>query len=119
MNLSYNLIKNKDKIVKRKSLYAQMKQQIEGMEKQMQDKEGTIETLERQLVQAGIKNKTMQGTMEINKKVAETKANFDKEFNETRALQQQIRTDSKQTLNNEKSKLSDILNNLPIRQENK
>ena len=52
--LSETDIKNKDKIVKRKSLYAQMKQKIDGMEKQMQDKEGNIETLERHLVQAGI-----------------------------------------------------------------
>ena len=43
--LSETDIKNKDKIVKRKSLYAQMKQKIDGMEKQMQDKKGTIETL--------------------------------------------------------------------------
>ena len=115
--LSETDIKNKDKIVKRKSLYAQMKQKIDGMEKQMQDKEGTIETLERQLVQAGIKNKTMQGEMEINRKVAETKANYDKEYNETKSLQNQIRQDSKKTLEGEKSKLQEILNNLPIRQE--
>ena len=117
--LSETDIKNKDKIVKRKSLYAQMKNQIEGMEKQMQDKEGTIETLERQLVQSGIKNKTMQGEMEINRKVAETKANYDKEYNETKSLQQQVRDETKRTLENDKSKLADLLNNLPIKQENK
>ena len=32
------------------------------------DKDGTIETLERQLVQAGIKGKVMQADMEITKK---------------------------------------------------
>ena len=68
-------------------------------------------------MQAGIKNKTMQGEMEINRKVAETKANYDKEYNETKSLQNQIRQDSKKTLEGEKSKLQEILNNLPIRQE--
>ena len=117
--LSETDIKNKDKIVKRKSLYAQMKNQIEGMEKQMQDKEGTIETLERQLVQAGIKNKTMQGQMEVSRKVAETKAAAENEFKETKTLQQQIRTESQKHLEENKSKLSDLLNNLPVNQENK
>jgi hypothetical protein len=117
--LSETDVKNKDKIVKRKSLYSQMKQQIDSMQKQMQDKEGTIETLERQLVQAGIRNKTMQGSMEINKKVAETKANYDKEYNETKTLQQQIRQDSKKEFENNKTRLDELLNSLPIREKNK
>jgi chromosome segregation ATPase len=96
-----------------------MKQQIDSMQKQMQDKEGTIETLERQLVQAGIRNKTMQGSMEINKKVAETKANYDKEYNETKTLQQQIRQDSKKEFENNKTRLDELLNSLPIREKNK
>ena len=62
--LSETDIKNKPQIAKRKSLYAKLQSQVQGMEKQLQDKEGTIETLERQLVQAGIKGKVQQGAME-------------------------------------------------------
>ena len=111
--LSETDIKNKDKIIKRKSLYSQMKQQIDSMQKQVQDKEGTIETLERQLVQAGIKNKTMQGQMEINRKVAETTAAAKSEYAETKSIQQQIRNESQKEFESQKSKLADLLNNLP------
>ena len=45
----------------------------------MSDKEGTIETLQRQLVQAGIKNKVMQGDVEVNKKVEAIKSDLDRE----------------------------------------
>lgn len=48
-------IRNKEKIVQRKSMYAQMKGQIESLEEQLKDSTGTNETLERQLVQAGIR----------------------------------------------------------------
>ena len=40
----------------------------------MKDKEGTIETLERQLVQAGIKDKIKSGEMEVKKDVLQTEA---------------------------------------------
>jgi translation initiation factor IF-2 len=40
----------------------------------MKDKEGTIETLERQLVQAGIKMKIGEAGTEIRKDVLETEA---------------------------------------------
>ena len=72
-------IKNKDKIVQRKSLYAQLQGQIQQMESVLKDKEGTIETLERQLVQSGIKNKVMQADVEINKKKEEVKSNMNAE----------------------------------------
>ena len=35
-------------------MYAQMKGQLEQMDEEIKDQAGTIETLERQLVQAGI-----------------------------------------------------------------
>ena len=40
----------------------------------MKDKDGTIETLERQLVQAGIKDKVRTGSMESEKSVLDTQA---------------------------------------------
>jgi len=48
------------------------------MQESLKDKEGTIETLERQLVQAGIKGKVMQADMEITKKKEQVKANMTK-----------------------------------------
>ena len=44
------------------------------MEEAVKDKEGTIETLERQLVQAGIKMKVGQASNEIRKDVIETES---------------------------------------------
>tara|TARA_Y100000589_G_scaffold80859_2_gene74761 strand:+ start:4387 stop:6723 length:2337 start_codon:yes stop_codon:yes gene_type:complete len=72
-------IKNKENIVKRKSLYSQLSGQIEQLSQAIKDKDGTIETLQRQLVQAGIKGKVMQADVEINKKKEEVKANLNKE----------------------------------------
>ena len=40
----------------------------------MVDRDGTIETLSRQLIQAGIKDKLSTGAMEVKKDVLETKA---------------------------------------------
>ena len=53
-------IKKKDLIAKRKSIYSQLQGQLSQMQEALKDKDGTIETLERQLVQAGIKGKVMQ-----------------------------------------------------------
>ena len=78
-------IKNKDKIVQRKSLYSQLQGQLGGLQGQLKDQAGTIETLERQLVQAGIKNKVMQASVEINKKKEEVKGEVNKESVNARA----------------------------------
>ena len=58
-------IRNKEQIAKRKSLYSQLQGQLGQMQESLKDSEGTIETLQRQLVQAGIKGKVMQAEMEI------------------------------------------------------
>ena len=67
-------IRNKKSIVERKSMYSQMQQQMSSMEEALKDKEGTIETLERQLVQAGIKMKIGDAGNEIRKDVLDTEA---------------------------------------------
>ena len=67
-------VRNKDGILKRKSLYSQLQQQIAQMEEALKDKEGTVETLSRQLVQAGIKGKVQEGDVEVRKDVLDTKA---------------------------------------------
>ena len=84
-------IKNKDKIVQRKSLYAQLQSQVQSMESALKDKEGTIETLERQLVQAGIKNKVMQADVEINKQKEQVKSGMTKELTQTAGEQKLLR----------------------------
>ena len=75
-------IKNKMTIAKRKSMYAQMQGQLGQLQEALKDKEGTIETLERQLVQAGIKGKVMQAEVEINKKKEEVKSKMEKNESE-------------------------------------
>ena len=67
-------IRNKKSIVERKSMYSQMQQQMSSMEEALKDKEGTIETLERQLVQSGIKMKIGDASNEIRKDVLDTEA---------------------------------------------
>ena len=67
-------IRNKEKIIERKSMYSQLKGQVSSMEEAMKDKDGTIETLERQLVQSGIKMKVGQASNEIRKDVIDTQA---------------------------------------------
>jgi hypothetical protein len=84
-------LRNKEQIMKRKSLYAQLSGQVNQLTEAVKDKEGTIETLERQLVQAGIKGKVMQAEVEINKQKEHVKANMDKEYIETQGKQKLLR----------------------------
>ena len=67
-------IRNKERIIERKSLYAQLQSQLQQMEEAVKDKDGTIETLSRQLVQAGIKDKVKSGEVEVRKDVLQTEA---------------------------------------------
>ena len=84
-------IKNKEQVAKRKSMYSQMQGQISEQEESIKNKEGTIETLERQLVQAGIKNKIMQATTEVKKKQADDKKTKDKAVLDTQVEQKLLR----------------------------
>ena len=67
-------IRNKKQIVERKSLYSQLQGQLQSLQEAMKDKDGTIETLQRQLVQAGIKMKVGDASKEIRKAVRQTEA---------------------------------------------
>ena len=67
-------IRGKKKIAERQSVYAQLQSQVSQMEEALKDREGTIETLSRQLVQAGIKDKVKEGEMEVRKEVMDTAA---------------------------------------------
>jgi hypothetical protein len=67
-------IRNKEQIIQRKSIYSQLKSQLEGLEGALKESEGTIDTLKRQLVQAGIKHGVDVGTREVDKEVTTTKS---------------------------------------------
>jgi hypothetical protein len=67
-------VRGKEAVVERKSLYSQLSQQVEALEEQVKDKDGTIETLSRQIVQAGIKMKIGESALEQRKDVQDTKA---------------------------------------------
>ena len=114
-------IRNKAGIVKRKSLYSQLQGQIQQMEENMKNQAGTIETLERQLVQAGIKGKVMQAEVEISKKKNQTETNMEKQYLETEAKQKLTRGVLANELDTTKKKLDmeakNILNNLQKKEE--
>ena len=80
-------VRNKEQIAKRKSLYAQLQGQLGQLQESLKDKDGTIETLERQLVQAGIKGKVMQAEIEITKKKEEVKGDMKDSYRSTEAKQ--------------------------------
>ena len=111
-------IKNKEQIVQRKSLYAELQGKVSGQDEKIKALSGTIETLERQLVQAGIKMKVMQGDVEISKKVHDTKSNIYKEELETKAMQKNLRNkeqvDSKYKLGRTQEKVKDFEKNLEL-----
>jgi len=86
-------IRNKEKIVQRKSLYSQLQSQLEQLQEQVKDREGTIETLSRQLVQAGIKEKVTQGEKQVAKAVMDRQLSEGRSADRTKAesdLQRQM-----------------------------
>ena len=66
-------IRDKDNIIKRKSMMKQLEGQIQSMEENLKEKQGTIETLSRQLVQANILGKVKDAEMEIDRDKTDTK----------------------------------------------
>tara|TARA_R100001530_G_scaffold35510_3_gene27693 strand:- start:348 stop:2588 length:2241 start_codon:yes stop_codon:yes gene_type:complete len=65
-------IRNKKQIMARKSLYAQLQSTIEELNSAVEDQQGTIQTLQRQVVQAGIKDKIKDADVKIQKATTET-----------------------------------------------
>ena len=112
-------IKNKDNIVKRKSLYAQLSGQVEQLNEAIKDKDGTIETLERQLVQAGIKQKVMQADVEINKKKEEVKSQMGKQYIETEGKQKLLRNVMANNVESQKQQAGNMLQSVKNSLENK
>jgi len=67
-------VRGKENIIERKSMYSQLQSQVQQLEEQLKDREGTVETLSRQLIQAGIRHNIDVGSMENKKDVLETEA---------------------------------------------
>jgi len=67
-------IKGKEDIIKRKSSLAQMQKAIEEYRENLKDAEGTIETLERMIVQSKIREKYQSEVTKIESAVADHKA---------------------------------------------
>ena len=99
-------IRNKEQIAKRKSLYSQLQGQLGQMQESLKDSEGTIETLQRQLVQAGIKGKVMQAEMEITKKKEEVKGDLKDSYRSTEAKQKLLQNVMSNQVDSTKKDLS-------------
>ena len=104
-------IRNKEKIAERMDRVRQLQGQLEGMKEQLSDKEGTIETLERQLVQLGIKDKVRQAEMEIDKNKNQTKTKQNREYIQTEAEQKNLRNMLRTELNSKKKDMNNTLKN--------
>jgi len=109
--LSETDIRNKEKIMERKSMVSQMQGQLQSMQEMVKDKDGSIETLQRQLIQAGIKMKVGDASNEIRKDVLETEAQqkllrgmLKVEFDKMKEqLQVDMKSNKKDVSKNEKS----------------
>jgi len=112
-------IKNKDNIAQRKSLYAQLQGQVQQLSEAMKDKDGTIETLQRQLVQAGIKGKVMQAAVEINKKKEEVKSGLKDELNQTSGKQEVLRNMMANNVQSQNQQAGNMLQSIKNNLENK
>ena len=100
-------IKNKENIIKRKSLYSQLQSQIGNLEEQIQALKGTNETLERQVIQSKIQSKVVGSSAEIEKQVANTKANIYKEELESKAAHKLNRGLMKKDLQTRQEKIKE------------
>ena len=67
-------MENKKQIIQRKSVYSQLNSKVENLTEALEDRDGTIETLQRQLVQAGIKHKIDVADKEVYKETVDTEA---------------------------------------------
>ena len=99
-------LRNKENIAKRKSVYAKLNSALAQSNEQIKDLSGTIETLERQLVQAGIKQKIMQADVEISKQKVEVKGEEKDALRQTQAEQKLLRNTMKQAAESGKDKMA-------------
>ena len=98
-------LRNKNKIAERKSMYSQMQSQLQQIEEAIKDKDGTIETLQRQVVQACIKSKIQDAGVEIDKKKNEIKSQLESTYNETEGKQKLLRNAMANSAETQKSRV--------------
>ena len=103
-------LKDKEAIAKRKSLYSQLSGQVKGAQSTIKDQAGTIETLERQVVQANIRMKVMAAEMEVFKKKEEAKGKIQRAQSSVEDNAKQERAKQKSTTDMLLSKLGDTVN---------
>jgi hypothetical protein len=94
-------IPDKEAIIERKSRLAETQRQLQQLEEVLEDREGTIETLERQLVQLGIKDAVMNAKMEIIKSKTETQM-------QQKLGQERIKDDVKSTRQRQKEEVAKV-----------
>ena len=104
-------IKGKEDIAKRKSLLAQMQRQLGEAQEMIKDKEGTIETLERQLVQSGIKDKVRMAEHDMRKQVLDTSAKLKGDVATSRANQNLQNERSKDMQRNQEKEFKELVQN--------
>ena len=104
-------IKGKEDIAKRKSLLSQMQSQLGEAQEMIKDKEGTIETLERQLVQAGIKDKVRMAEHDMRKQVLDTSAKLKGDVAVSRANQNLQNERSKDMQRNQEKEFTQLVQN--------
>lgn len=90
-------VENKEALMKRNSLYSKQKQQNEQQEKLLKERDGTIETLERQLVQAKIKGVSGDIEVELQKSKLETQAQLKMLKDSIAKLEKEIVGNAKKT----------------------
>ena len=104
-------IKGKEDIAKRKSLLAQMQRQLGEAQEMIKDKEGTIETLSRQLVQAGIKDKQRMAEHDMRKQILDTSAKLKGDVAVSRANPNLQNERSKDMQRNQEKEFTQLVQN--------
>ena len=101
-------IKNKDQIIKRKSLYAKMENQINQLKEALKNEQGTVETLQRQVIQKKIDVEVLRVGSEMRKDLVDTKGEIGS-----------IVTDLKLNAEYQKKKVQDDNKKITKNEENK
>jgi len=104
-------IKGKDKIAQRKSQMAQMRKALEQAQEEIKEGKGTIETLSRQLVQAGIKDKTRMAEHDMRKQILDTSAKLKGDTAVARANQDLQNERSKDMQRNQEKEFKQLIQN--------
>ena len=104
-------IKDKEQIAQRKSNLAQMRSALEKAEQEIKEGKGTIETLSRQLVQAGIKDKTRMAEHDMRKQILDTSAKLKGDTAAARANQDLQNERSKDMQRNQEKEFKQLIQN--------